>query len=132
MSNKSGATTYERPKRTNVPMIKRAEKKEINMLSETKIRRNIETIEQKTCRLKNVIHAIKRQTELVELLEDKLQSGEIKKTDKVGAKLTDGFSFFESNFNIPVGTLISLLKDNIEGNTTIASELVAKLGIEVE
>lgn len=125
-------STYERPKRTNAPMIKRAEKKEINMLSETKIRRNIKTIEQKTRHLKNVIHAIKRQTELVELLEGKLQSGEIKKTDKFGAELTDRFSLFESNFNIPVGTLISLLKDNIEGNTTIASELVAKLGIEVE
>ncbi|MGF2204806.1 DUF1359 domain-containing protein [Lactococcus lactis] len=129
---KLGTTTYERPKRTNDSMIKRAEKKEINMLSETKIRRNIETIEQKIRRLKNIIHAIKRQTELVELLEDKLQSGEIKKTDKFGAELTDGFSFFESNFNIHVGTLISLLKDNIEGNTTTASELVAELGIEVK
>lgn len=102
------------------------------MLSETKIRRNIETIEQKTCRLKNVIHAIKRQTELVESLESELQSEKIKLDDKLGAKLTDGFSFFESNFNIPVGTLISLLKDNIEENTAIANELVDELGIEVK
>lgn len=121
----------ERPKRTNAPM-KLEEKKRVDMLSETKIKMNIEKIEQKARHLNNVIHAIKRQTELVESLESQLESNEITKKYKFGAKLTDRFSFFESNFTITADVLVELLKHNIEENTTTANNLIAELGIEVE
>lgn len=76
-------------------------------------------------RLESLIYYVKNQKNALE----HYKKSDVLSTDKVGLKLS---GFTPCSFNISIETLISLLKQNIEDNTTLIHELAKELGIEVE
>lgn len=82
-------------------------------------------IQVKIERLESLIYYVKNQKNALE----HYKKSDVLLTDKVGLNLS---GFTQCSFNARVGTLIPLLEQNIEDNTTLIHELAKELGIDIK
>ncbi|MCI2095537.1 MAG: DUF1359 domain-containing protein [Lactococcus lactis] len=75
--------------------------------------------------LENLIHYVKNQKNALE----HYKKSDVILTDKVALNLS---GFTQCSFNARVGTLIPLLEQNIEDNTTTINKLAKELGIDIK
>ena len=76
-------------------------------------------------RLENLIHYVKSQKNALE----HYKKSDVLLTDKVGLNLS---GFTPCSFNARVDTIIPLLEQNIEDNTTLIHGLAKELGIDIK
>lgn len=76
-------------------------------------------------RLESLIHYVKNQKNALE----HYKKSDVLLTDKVGLNLS---GFTQCSFNARVETLIPLLEQNIEANTTTINKLAKELGIDIK
>ncbi|WP_348619219.1 DUF1359 domain-containing protein [Lactococcus lactis] len=82
-------------------------------------------VQTKIDRLKDMIHDVRDQ----KIVLDDVKNNHIPRDTKLGFNLGGVLKCF---VKIDVGTLISLLEQNIEDNTTLIHELAKELGIDIK